>query len=79
MRVLNNGCQRPIEGLFPYAYLDGIVLKRTWAQQVRNISVLVAIGVDSQGFRSGFGCLRRCQRGQVWLEQLSQTFEKARS
>ena len=42
--------QRPIEGLFPYVYLDGIVLKRTWAQQVRNISVLVAIGVDSQGF-----------------------------
>ena len=47
--------QRPIEGLFPYVYLDGIVLKRTWAQQVRNISVLVAIGVDSQGFRQVLG------------------------
>lgn len=24
---------RPIEGAFPYVYLDGIVLKRTWAVQ----------------------------------------------
>ena len=29
---------RKIEGDFPYVYLDGIVLKRTWADQVRNVS-----------------------------------------
>ena len=27
--------QRPIEGVFPYVYLDGIVLKRSWAGEVR--------------------------------------------
>mgnify|MGYP000532485343 CR=1 FL=1 len=32
---------RPISGSFPYVYLDGIVLKRTWAGEVRNVSVLV--------------------------------------
>ena len=46
---------RPIEGSFPYVYLDGIVLKRTWAEQVRNISILVAIGVDAEGYRQVLG------------------------
>src|ERR1700751_4459775 len=35
---------RPIEGEHPYVYLDGIVLKRSWAGEVRNVSLLVAIG-----------------------------------
>lgn len=46
---------RPIEGDFPYVYLDGIVLKRTWAGEVRNVSVLVAIGVSSSGYRKILG------------------------
>src|SRR5262245_55776544 len=37
---------RPIEGEHPYVYLDGIVLKRSWAGEVRNVSLLVAIGVN---------------------------------
>ena len=47
--------QRPIEGDFPYVYLDGIVLKRTWADQVANVSVLVAIGVAADGYRQILG------------------------
>src|SRR5437667_2653249 len=35
---------RPIEGKHPYVYLDGIVLKRSWAGEVRNVSLLIAIG-----------------------------------
>ena len=50
-------CNRPIEGEFPYVYLDGIVLKRTWADQVRNVSVLVAIGVTEDGYRQVLGVL----------------------
>ena len=46
---------RTIEGLFPYVYLDGIVLKRTWADEVRNVSVLVAIGVAADGYRQILG------------------------
>jgi putative transposase len=38
--------ERPIEGEHPYVYLDGIVLKRSWAGEVRNVSLLVAIGVN---------------------------------
>ncbi len=46
---------RPIEGAHPYVFLDGIVMKRTWAGEVRNVSLLVAIGVTSDGFREILG------------------------
>jgi transposase-like protein len=46
---------RPIEGAYPYVYLDGIVLKRSWAGEIKNVSVLVAIGVDQDGYRTILG------------------------
>src|SRR6516225_2874703 len=47
--------RRPIEGDHPYVYLDGIVLKRSWAGEVRNVSLLVAIGVNERGYREILG------------------------
>ena len=44
-----------IEGAFAYVYLDGIVLKRSWGGEIKNVSVLVAIGVDSDGYRRILG------------------------
>ena len=46
---------RSLAGEYPYVYLDGIVLKRSWAGEVRNVSILVAIGVNSEGFREILG------------------------
>ena len=46
---------RPIEGEHPYIYLDGIVLKRSWAGEVRNVSLLVAIAVNGEGYREILG------------------------
>ena len=46
---------RPIEGEHPYVYLDGIWLKRAWGGEVENVAVLVAIGVDSDGYREILG------------------------
>jgi len=46
---------RKIEGRHAYVYLDGIVLKRTWADEVRNVSILVAFGVNEEGFREILG------------------------
>ena len=46
---------RLIKGEHPYVYLDGIVLKRSWAGEVRNISLLVAISVNSEGYREILG------------------------
>ena len=64
---------RPIEGEHPYIYLDGIVLKRSWAGEVRNVSLLVATSVNGEGYReilgicegaSGLRDLSLCQSGQ---------------
>lgn len=46
---------KPIVGNFPYVYLDGIVLKRSWAGEIKNVSVLVAIGVHESGYRQILG------------------------
>lgn len=45
----------PITGTYPYVYLDGIVMKRAWAGEVRNVSLLVAIGVNTHGYRDILG------------------------
>jgi putative transposase len=46
---------KPIAGEHPYLYLDGIVLKRSWAGEVRNVSLLVAISVNAEGYREILG------------------------
>jgi putative transposase len=42
---------RPIAGEYPYLFVDGIWRKRTWGGEVRNVAVLVAVGVDASGRR----------------------------
>ena len=46
---------QPIAGEHPYLYLDGIVLKRSWAGEVRNVSLLVALSVNAEGYREILG------------------------
>src|SRR6202040_1903514 len=48
---------QPIAGEHPYVYLDGIWLKRCWGGEVRNVAVLVAVGVNSEGFREILGVM----------------------
>lgn len=45
----------PIEGEYIYVFLDGIWLKRCWAGEVKNVSILTAIGVDQDGYRHVLG------------------------
>ena len=46
---------QPIAGQFAYVYLDGIWLKRSWGGEVKKVAVLVAIGVDQDGYRQILG------------------------
>lgn len=46
---------RKLKGNYPYVYLDGIWLKRSWGGEVKNVSVLVAVGVSADGFREILG------------------------
>jgi putative transposase len=46
---------RPLEGEHAYVFLDGIWLKRSWGGEMKNVAVLVAIGVRSDGYREILG------------------------
>ncbi len=54
-KTIDEWRNRPIEGEHPYVYLDGISLKRSWGGEVRNVSVLVSVGVDEGGYREILG------------------------
>ncbi len=61
----------PIEGSHAYVYLDGIWLKRTWGGEVRNIAVLVAIGVNQDGHRDILGVAEGMKEDHAsWLSFL---------
>ena len=71
---------RPIEGDYPYVYLDGIVLKRSWAGEVRNVSVLVATGVGEDGFRKVLGIAEGHKEDKAgWSAFLKQLKERGLS
>ena len=46
---------RPLKDDYPYIYVDGIFLKRCWGEEYENVSILVAIGVSSDGYREIIG------------------------
>src|SRR5262245_8917875 len=48
---------KPIDGEHPYVFLDGIWLKRCWGGEVRNVAVLVAVGVGTDGLREVLGVM----------------------
>ena len=61
----------PIVGDYPYVYLDGIWLKRSWGGEVRNVSVLIAVGVDQEGYRQILGVKEGAKEDkESWMEFL---------
>lgn len=54
-KTIDQWRNRPIEGEYAYVYLDGLWLKRSWGGEVKNVSVLVAIGVGRDGYREVLG------------------------
>ena len=45
----------PLDREYPYVYVDGIYLKRSWSGSYENIAVIVAIGVNDDGYREVIG------------------------
>ena len=54
-----------ITGQYPYVYLDGISLKRTWGGEVRNVAILVAVGVGQDGYRDILGVAEGCKEDKA--------------
>lgn len=68
---IENWRNRPLKDTYPYVYLDGIYLKRNWGGEVENVSVLVALAVDSEGFREIIGaCEGAKEDKESWLNFL---------
>ena len=68
---------QPITGRYPYVYLDGIVLKRSWGGEVKNVSVLAAIGVGQDGYRRILGVVEGHKEDKAgWLAFLKQLKER---
>ena len=67
---------RPLSGKYPYVYVDGVYLKRSWGGEIQNVSVLVVIGVSEDGCREIIGAAEGMKEDKeswhtffVWLKE----------
>ena len=67
---------RKLSVKYPYVYVDGIYLKRNWGGEFENVSILVAIGVDEDGYREIIGAAEGMKEDAeswksflVWLKE----------
>ena len=69
--------QRPLEGSYPYVYLDGIYLKRNWGGTYENVAVLVAMAVNQRGEREVIGAAEGMKEDkESWLSFLRHLKER---
>ena len=63
---------RPLTCEYPYVYIDGIYLKRSWGGSYENVAVMVAIGVNGDGYREVIGCAEGfTESKECWRDLLS--------
>ncbi len=56
LKTVNEWRCRPLTCAYPYIYhVDGIYLKRSWGGSYENVAVMVAIGVNEDGYREVIG------------------------
>ena len=63
---------RPLTRSCPYVFVDGIYLKRAWGGAFENVAVMVAIGVNDEGYREVIGAAEGfTESAECWREFLS--------
>ena len=63
---------RPLTCEYPYVYIDGIYLKRSWGGSYENVAVMVAVGVNDDGYREIVGCAEGfTESKECWRDFLS--------
>lgn len=63
---------RPLERAYPYVYVDGIYLKRSWGGAYENVAVMVAVGVNDDGYREVIGAAEGfTESSECWRDFLS--------
>ena len=54
---------------YPYVYVDGVYLKRNWGGEYENVAILIAIGVNNDGYREVIGAMEGMKEDKAsWLE-----------
>lgn len=73
---IENWRTRPLSGEYPYVYVDGVYLKRSWGGEIQNVSILVAIGVSNDDCREIIGAAEGMKEDKnswrsffVWLKE----------
>lgn len=62
---------RPLKGKYPYVYVDGIYLKRSWGGEYENVAILIAMAVNDDGYRELIGAAEGMKEDTAsWLEFL---------
>jgi putative transposase len=62
---------RPLQGKYPYVYVDGIYLKRNWGGEYENVAILIAMAVNEDGYREVIGAAEGMKEDRAsWLEFL---------
>ncbi|NLV59712.1 MAG: IS256 family transposase [Clostridiales bacterium] len=63
---------RPLRGgKYPYVYVDGIYLRRNWGGEFENASILVALGVNEDGYHEVIGAAEGMKEDKAsWLSFL---------
>ncbi len=61
---------RPLQGgKYPYVYVDGIYLRRNWGGEYENVSILVAMAVNEDGYREVLGAAEGMKEDKAsWQE-----------
>ena len=55
-------------GKYPYVYVDGLYMRRNWGGEYENVSVLIAIAVNEDGFREVLGATEGMKEDKAsWL------------
>ena len=63
---------RPLDRAYPYVCVDGTCLKRSWGGSYENVAVMVAIGVNDDGYREVIGAAEGlAESAECWREFLS--------
>lgn len=67
---IENWRNRPLQGgKYPYIYVDGLYLRRNWGGEYENVSILVAIAVNQDGYREVLGAAEGMKEDTAsWLE-----------
>ncbi len=62
---------RPLQGNYPYVYLDGMYLKRNWGGEYENVAILIAMAVNDEGYREVIGAAEGMKEDKAsWMEFL---------